>query len=267
MSANSWHWLGDLLQVLIRSAARCEESTIARRNCTNQSPAVGGAVPASLLVCRSEGPPGSRRAPGATTPARRQPRARLGTASSRASSCAELVEPLELLRRTDRARFFREAAASTAHAANRQQVVAMVDARTLERARPPLQFFVRAPASRRSPPPRSTSRCKNVAAALERERPLLSGPPPVVRSCAGRRRQPAACGLLPASVQPAGHFQQNAHRVAQPAKHSGRQHFGLDQLQQAAAEHQQVARPGCRCPPSRRSAGSSGLSERVSYQL
>ena len=69
-----------------------------------------------------------------------------------------------------------------------------------------------------------------------------------------------------------GHLEQRIAQQRSPslrgrADRSGRNSGCAGSSAAGLRQHQQGRRPGCRCPPRRRIAGSSGRSSRVSYQL
>ena len=198
----------------------------------------GAVVPAASVGRR--GPPGSRRATGAATAARRQPRAssaRLPAApAARATRRAAGVAPANR-----GAMRLRQAAAAPPR---RRAAAGRRDARrTNARRRWPTTAVPRpAPAAAVISAAAAASRCKQRRRGA-RACPVDSpGPLPVARSCAARRRQPAGCGLPRPSGAARGPRPADTRTVSRsPPKMRGGSTLRLDQLQQAAAEHQQVA--------------------------
>ena len=211
MSANSWHCCASCSKLLIRSAARCDESTTARRNCANQSIGAGSIFPHRRVEHRVDR--WEHR-----LPARRQPRASSARASSRASksrsSLRRVLAARHLLRRRREAPPRRRCDSRSSRWSVHARSKALAHQRSS--SSPPAAAVISAA--------RPTSRCSNATDGAQRGRSIRPGPRPSRSILRSTSAAPADAASLVRPVQPAGHVQQHAHRVAQAAEERGGQH-------------------------------------------
>ena len=239
MSANSWHWLASCSSVLIRSAARCEESAIAWRNwpkpirvpllrraffeqridqrqhrllqggdlAQGRHGRPAGPAARAALAAPSRGDSGRRR--------QRQPRRRQCSRSSRWST--------------------QERSKALAH--HRSSASA------------PAAAVISAAAA--------ASRCKNAAAALERVGSILQIACQVARSCAAR---PTATSGVRPSCSVRWSPRATSSRTRSVSRSPPKMRGGSSLSRSTPANRCGApagGRPGCRCPPSRHTAGTA----------